>query len=79
MTLDEALDWIQQVDGRLYQNPKKAEEHDAWVAVVRMPPSTRKSGKSGKVIIGIGSSLEQATFVAEQEWNARFEELSGLH
>jgi hypothetical protein len=76
MTHDEALDWIQQVDGRLYQNPKKANEHDEWVAVVRTPPALRKRGK---VIVGIGCSLQQATSIAEQEWNARFAELSGLH
>jgi hypothetical protein len=76
MTRDEALDWIHQVDGRLYQNPKKLDQHDAWVAVIRTPPSIRKRGK---VIIGIGSTLQQAAGVAEQEWNELFSELSGVH
>jgi len=76
MTREEALDWIQQVDGRLYQNPKKTDQHDEWVAVIRTPPAIQKRGK---VIIGIGSTLQQATQIAEQEWNELFEELSGVH
>ena len=76
MTREEALDWIQQVDGRLYQNPKKINEHDEWVAVIRTPPAIRKRGK---VIIGIGCTLQQATTIAEQEWNDLFDELSGVH
>ncbi|MBW2289251.1 MAG: hypothetical protein JRG80_18850 [Deltaproteobacteria bacterium] len=76
MTREEALDWIQQVDGRLYQNPKKTNEHDEWVAVIQTPPAIRRRGK---VIIGIGNTLQQATTIAEQEWNDLFDELSGIH
>jgi len=76
MTHEEARDWIQQVDGRLYQNPKKTDEHDEWVAVIRTPPAVHKRSK---VIIGIGSTLQQATMIAEQEWNDLFDELSGVH
>ena len=76
MTRDEALDWIQQVDGRLYQNPKKADQHDEWVAVIRTPQS---GPVRNKVIVAIGSSLQQATAAAEEEWSQLWQKLSRLH
>jgi hypothetical protein len=76
MTRDEALDWIQQVDGRLYQNPRKANQNDEWVAVIRTPRSGR--GRS-KVIVASGKTLQQATAVAEAQWNELWEKLSRVH
>jgi hypothetical protein len=76
MTRDEALDWIQQVDGRLYQNPKKADEKDEWVAVIRTPQS---GPVRNKVIVAVGSSLQQATAAAEKEWSELWQKLSRLH
>ncbi|MFQ5416598.1 MAG: hypothetical protein ACE5FL_06040 [Myxococcota bacterium] len=76
MTRDEALDWIQQVDGRLYQNPRKANEHDEWVAVVRTPRAGRRSGT---VIVASGNSLQQATTAAERQWSELWRKLSRVH
>jgi hypothetical protein len=76
MTRDEALDWIQQVDGRLYQNPKKADQDDEWVAVIRTPQS---GPVRNKVIVAIGSSLQQAAAAAEKEWSQLWQKLSRLH
>lgn len=76
MTRDEALDWIQQVDGKLYQNPRKADDVDAWVAVVRSPTA----GPWGdKVIITSGRTLQQAAAAAEQQWNDLWEKLGPAH
>ena len=76
MTFDEALDWIQQVDGTLYQNPMKDDEDDEWIAVVRMPPAV--PGRS-EVIITSGRTLQQATSAAEQQWNHVWEKLGPIH
>jgi hypothetical protein len=76
MTRDEALDWIQQVDGRLYQNPRKADQKDEWVAVIRTPQS---GPERSRVIVAIGKSLQQATSAAEKEWHQLWEKLSRLH
>ena len=76
MTRDEALDWIQQVDGKLYQNPRKANDIDEWIAVVRTPTQ----GPWGrKVIIASGPTLQQATSAAEQRWNELWEKLGQVH
>ena len=76
MTFDEALDWIQQVDGTLYQNPMKTDEEDEWIAVVRTPPAV--PGRS-EVIITSGRTLQQATSAAEQQWNHVWEKLGPIH
>lgn len=76
MTFDEALEWIQQVDGRLYQNPHKADEPDAWVAVIRTPQSLQAPAR---VIVAAGPTLQQATSSAECEWNRLWEELGPRH
>jgi hypothetical protein len=76
MTRDEALDWIQQVDGRLYQNPRKQNQHDEWMAVVRTP---RAGGRGSKVIIASGCTLQQATTAAEKQWSELWRKLSRIH
>ena len=76
MTFDEALDWIQQVDGKLFQNPKKANENDEWVAVVRTPGPGHSNGR---VIIAAGRTLQQATAAAESQWNDLWEKISRIH
>ena len=76
MTREEALDWIQQVDGRLYQNPEKADQDDEWVAVVR---TTETGRRRGKVIVAAGRTLQQATASAAKQWNELWLELSRVH
>jgi hypothetical protein len=76
MTFDEALDWIQQVDGKLYQNPHKADHDDEWVAVVRTPGTGRRRGK---VIVAAGRTLQQATNSAALQWQQIWQELSRVH
>jgi len=76
MTNVEALTWLLQVDGRLYQTRPRSAEPGAWVAVVRVPGAgTRK----GKLIVALGESAEEATIVAEKQWQALWEDLSKLH
>jgi hypothetical protein len=76
MTFDEALDWIQQVDGTLYQNPRKSDQDDEWIAVIPTPLSV--PGR-GRVIITSGPTLQQATSAAERQWNHLWEKLGPAH
>jgi hypothetical protein len=76
MTREEALDWIPQVDGTLYQNPGRAAQSDEWVAVIRTPQSV--PGRS-RVIVTAGKTLEQATGAAERRWNDLWGELGRVH
>ena len=72
MDLDEALDWIQQVDGVLYQHPNRVDQNDAWVAVVRSPGTIRGPAR---VIVTSGRTLPLAATAAEKEWNELWEGL----
>jgi hypothetical protein len=76
MTREEALDWIQQVDGTLYQNPGKTDQSDEWVAVIRTPRSM--PGRS-KVIVATGKTLQQAADAAERQWNKLWQKLGRVH
>ena len=76
MNLDEALDWIQQVDGVLYQHPNRVDQNDSWVAVVRSPGTIRGPAR---VIVTSGRTLSLAATAAEKEWNELWEGLGPLH
>ena len=72
----EALTWLLQVDGRLFQTKAKSPEQDAWVAVVRVPGT---GAKKGKLIIALGESAEEATTAAEGQWQKLWTDISKLH
>jgi hypothetical protein len=76
MTNVDALAWLLQVDGRLYQTKAKSAKPDAWVAVVRVPGAV---ARKGKLIVALGESAEEATTVAEEQWQTLWEDLSKLH
>ena len=76
MTEDEAISWLRQVNGRLYQNARNHRKGEAWVAVVRTPAS---GATSGKTIIALGQSLQEAAVAAEGQWRAVWSRLSDLH
>jgi hypothetical protein len=76
MTNVEALTWLLQVDGRLYQTTTKAPKPDAWVAVVRVPGS---GASKSKLIIALGGSAEEATTAAEGQWQKLWTDISKLH
>jgi len=65
MTPDDALSWLRQVKGQLYRNNRHASGTRAWVAVVRTP---RSGSRNGKLIIALGSSMEEAASAAEGQW-----------
>ncbi len=74
MTLEQAVSWLRQVGGELYQSPGKG--NTAWVAVVRTPPlATRR----GKLIIALGSSMQEATAAAESQWQKLWQDLDPAH
>ncbi len=76
MTREQAVAWMQQVNGRLYHTPKRTEKPGAWVAVVQVPAAgTRSSG----LIIALGGSPTEATRAAEQQWQTQWDDLSTLH
>jgi hypothetical protein len=76
MTLDQAVTWMQQVNGRFYQTPKRPDKPDAWVAVVRVPSA---GVRPSKLIIALGESLLEAADAAEEQWQTLWDELSTMH
>ncbi len=76
MTAEQAVEWLQEVNGRLYRTKRKAEKPDSWVAVVRVPSAgTRR----GKLIIALGGSAREATQAAESQWQTQWGDLSNIH
>jgi len=59
------MSWLQQVGGALYHSRHSVRGHTAWVAVVRTP---WMGGRRGKLIIALGSTLQEAAAAAEQQW-----------
>ncbi len=76
MTNIEALTWLLQVGGRLYQTKTKSAKPDAWVAIVRVPGT---GARKGKLIIALGGSAEEATTAAEGQWQELWKDISKLH
>ena len=76
MTNFEALTWLLQVDGRLFQTKAKSAKPDAWVAVVQVPGT---SARKGKLIVALGGSAEEATTAAEGQWQELWKDISKLH
>jgi hypothetical protein len=65
MTSEEALSWLRAVKGQLYRNNRHPSGKEAWVAVVRTP---RAGARPGKLIVALGSSMEEAACAAEGLW-----------
>jgi hypothetical protein len=76
MTSEQAIDWLRQVNGQLYRNNQHASGRRAWVAVVRTP---RSGARNGKLIVALGSTLEEATAAAEDQWQRVWQDLSDAH
>jgi hypothetical protein len=76
MTNIEALTWLLQVDGRLYQTKTKSAKPDAWVAIVRVPGT---GARKSKLIVALGESAEEATTTAEGQWQKLWTDISKLH
>ena len=71
-----ALRWLKQVEGTVYHNRNDADGENAWVAVVRTPAA---NGRTGKIILAFGESIQEAAGAAESEWNALWSSLSVQH
>ena len=65
MTQEQAIHWLQQVGGELYHSRHAEPGRTAWVAVVRTP---RTGAQRGKLIIALGSSMQEAASAAEDQW-----------
>ena len=76
MTQEQAMSWLQQVGGELYQSRHAGERRTAWVAVVRTP---WLAARRGKLIIALGSSMQEATAAAEDQWQKLWQDLGGAH
>jgi hypothetical protein len=76
MTLDQAVAWMQQVEGRFFQTPEQPDKQGAWVAVVRVPAT---STRSSQLIIALGGSLLEAADAAERQWQKVWDGLSTMH
>jgi hypothetical protein len=76
MTPEQAMSWLQQVGGELYQSRHAGEGRTAWVAVVRTP---QLAARRGKLIIALGSTMQEATAAAEDQWQKLWQELGAAH
>ena len=76
MSSDEALTWLRQVQGQLYQNKQHPTGKATWVAVVRTP---QDGARKGKLIIALGASLEEATTAAEGQWQQLWQGFGSAH
>lgn len=76
MTAEKALEWLHQVNGQLYRNNRHSSGRQAWVAVVRTPPA---GTRNGRLIIALGSSMEEAASAAEGQWQRVWEGLGPAH
>jgi len=79
MTTEEALRWLQQVEGQLFRSPRppeKAEKGDAWVAVVRAP---RQGMQRGRLIVALGENMIEATEAASRQWHEIFASLGEVN
>lgn len=70
------MEWLREVEGRLYRSGPDAAGRCAWVAVVRTPG---RSGVRGKLIIALGDTLEAAASSAEEQWRKLWGALGPLH
>ena len=76
MDAREAIGWLREVDGHLYRNGRHPSGKRAWVAVVRTPGA---GASRGKLIIALGSTMEEAASSARNQWRVVWQGLSGLH
>ncbi len=76
MGADEAMAWLREVEGRLYRSGPNSAGRSAWVAVVRTPGL---AGARGKLIIAVGTTLEEAAACAEAQWQRLWTALGPLH
>ena len=76
MTPEQAMSWLQQVGGELYQSRHAGEGRAAWVAVVRTP---QLAERRSKLIIALGSTMLEATAAAEDQWQKLWQELGTAH
>jgi hypothetical protein len=76
LTNIEAMTWLLQVDGRLFQTKAESPKPEAWVAVVRAPGN---GATKGKLIVALGGSAEEATIAAEGQWQKLWTDISRLH
>jgi hypothetical protein len=77
VTPDQALSWLQQVGGALYHSRNAEPANTAWVAVVRTPAT---GADRGKLIIALGSTMQEAASAAEDQWQRLWRDSrSALH
>ena len=76
MTPEEAFGWLRQVKGQLYRNNRHPSGTEAWVAVVRTP---RNGLRNAKLIIALGSSMEEAAAAAADQWQEVWHGMSRTH
>ncbi|MDP6979759.1 MAG: hypothetical protein QF570_14325 [Myxococcota bacterium] len=75
-TEQDALRWLRQVEGTVYHNRNDADGENAWVAVVHTPPA---NGRTGKIILAFGESIQEAATAAEEEWTSVWSSMSATH
>lgn len=76
MTRGEAVTWLRQVDAELYRTAPGKRGHEAWVAVVRTP---QVGSQTGKIIIALGETLQEAANSAAVRWREMLWDHGPLH
>ena len=71
MDAEQAVNWLHEVEGRLYRSNDHPSGIRAWVAVV---PTPRSGIGRSKLIIALGSTAAEAAAAAEDQWRAFWSE-----
>jgi len=71
LSSEQAIAWLQSVDGELYRTPTQSPSLDGlWVAVVRTPGF---SGQRSQMIIAVGDTALEAAHAAACQWHSAWE------
>lgn len=76
MGTEEAIQWLREVEGRLYRSGPDQGGRSAWVAVVATPGPP---GRRGKLIVALGDTLEEAATTALEHWQRLWRALGAVH
>jgi hypothetical protein len=75
-SIEQAVRWLREVDGRLMCRREDPDGPDGWVAIVRTPATT---GRGAQLILGFGDSALAAVETAQERWDHAFGPSSTRH
>lgn len=75
-SLEQAVRWLREVDGRLMCRREDPDAPDGWVAIVKTPATT---GHGAQLILGFGDSALSAVETAQERWDDAWRPLGTRH